>query len=495
VQPEHSVQYAYDGLKRLQSVAGTAVNWSVSWQFDEWGNRTQQSPSGLAAGRVGSQSIGYANNRVVNPAWVYDAAGNVTYDGTLHYYYDAESRLIQIDSPSIQYAYDGEGRRARKTVGGTTTYFFYGQLGLMSEFSTSSFLSSASGAAATDRLRYRIGEPTGTAVLVMDSAGTVRENNRILPYGEPWTPVPPSLSANDLKFTTYQHDDESGLDYAMARYYAGRSGRFMTPDPGLAGAELSDPQSWNAYAYTTNDPINKIDPAGMEEWAICFDGDCKAIGPGTDYPFEYVLYLARIGGMELTIPLGSQEVSSILCPRESEGVYACGVVTHSRDVPFSIADSTADGIGAGVLSGGVRTVATQGSKVVANELAAAFTSVLRRHTAPTVTNPIPRLLARVIPGTRPFVLLLGKQGAKDVFVTAADDIAGLNARQLAERLSIPYSETFTVIIFPAPAEGIASPVFRANVGFMQGGLTRGGAREWVIPNDWIPSTATVKIVK
>jgi hypothetical protein len=92
-------------------------------------------------------------------------------------------------------------------------------------------------------------------------------------------------------------------------------------------------------------------------------------------------------------------------------------------------------------------------------------------------------------------LLLGKQGAKDVFVTAADDIAGLNARQLAERLSIPYSETFTVIIFPAPAEGIASPVFRANVGFMQGGLTRGGAREWVIPNDWIPSTATVKIVK
>jgi hypothetical protein len=233
----------------------------------------------------------------------------------------------------------------------------------------------------------------------------------------------------------------------------------------------------------------------MEEWAICFDGDCKAIGPGTDYPFEYVLYLARIGGMELTIPLGSQEVSSILCPRESEGVYACGVVTHSRDVPFSIADSTADGIGAGVLSGGVRTVATQGSKVVANELAAAFTSVLRRHTAPTVTNPIPRLLARVIPGTRPFVLLLGKQGAKDVFVTAADDIAGLNARQLAERLSIPYSETFTVIIFPAPAEGIASPVFRANVGFMQGGLTRGGAREWVIPNDWIPSTATVKIVK
>jgi RHS repeat-associated protein len=268
VQPEHSVQYAYDRLKRLQSIAGTAVNWSISWQFDEWGNRTQQSPTGLAAGRVGTQSIGYANNRVVNPAWVYDAAGNVTYDGTLHYYYDAENRLIQIDSPSIQYAYDGEGRRARKTVGGTTTYFVYGQLGLMSEFSTNSFLSSASGAVATDRLRYRIGEPTGTAVLVMDSSGAVRENNRTLPYGEPWTQAPPSLSANALKFTTYQHDDESGQEYAMARYYAGRMGRFLTPDPGLTGAELSDPQSWNAYAYTANDPVNRIDESGTN-YTVC----------------------------------------------------------------------------------------------------------------------------------------------------------------------------------------------------------------------------------
>ena len=349
VQSEHSVQYAYDGLKRLQSVAGTAVDWSISWQFDEWGNRTQQSPTGLAAGRVGSQSIGYANNRVVNPAWVYDDAGNVTYDGTLHYYYDAESRLIQIDSPSIQYAYDGGGRRARKTVGGTTTYFFYGQLGLMSEFSTSSFLSSASGAAATDRLRYRIGEPTGTAVLVTDSAGTVRENNRILPYGEPWTPVPPTLSVNDRKFTTYQHDDESGLDYAMARYYARGMGRFLTPDPGNAGASLDDPQSWNPYMYAAGDPINNVDPSGTNYYEVCFDGgDCFKAGDGEGISLEWVIHEANLIGV--TVPSmwghwGPTEKDWIWCSSDT-GRYSCGSVTYIiTEQPHSFIDDIANGLG------------------------------------------------------------------------------------------------------------------------------------------------------
>jgi hypothetical protein len=90
---------------------------------------------------------------------------------------------------------------------------------------------------------------------------------------------------------------------------------------------------------------------------------------------------------------------------------------------------------------------------------------------------------------------LGRPGSNDVFVVDADDIAGLNAEQLAKRLTIPQSEKFTVIRFPAPETGIASPVFRENPGFIPGGLTRGGAREYVIPNGPIPSNAHVEVVK
>jgi hypothetical protein len=50
-----------------------------------------------------------------------------------------------MDGGAAVYAYDGEGRRMKKTVGSETTYFFYGPGGLLCEYSTSNALSSATG--------------------------------------------------------------------------------------------------------------------------------------------------------------------------------------------------------------------------------------------------------------------------------------------------------------------------------------------------------------
>jgi hypothetical protein len=77
---------------------------------------------------------------------------------------------------------------------------------------------------------------------------------------------------------------------------------------------------------------------------------------------------------------------------------------------------------------------------------------------------------------------------------AAEDIAGMNSTQIAERLTIPSADAYTVIRFPTPETGIASPVFRGNPGFAPGGKTRGGAREYVIPNGPIPTGAQTEIV-
>jgi YD repeat-containing protein len=49
IQPEHSANYAYDSLQRLSAVNGTA--WGISWGFDNWGNRTTQTPT------VGSSGV------------------------------------------------------------------------------------------------------------------------------------------------------------------------------------------------------------------------------------------------------------------------------------------------------------------------------------------------------------------------------------------------------------------------------------------------------
>jgi hypothetical protein len=91
-------------------------------------------------------------------------------------------------------------------------------------------------------------------------------------------------------------------------------------------------------------------------------------------------------------------------------------------------------------------------------------------------------------------ITIGRPGDKDVFVVAAEDIFCLNAAQLAERLTIKPSEVFTVIRFRTPASGLASPVFRSDIGFWQGGFTRGGAREFVIPNGPIPFGARIEVI-
>jgi RHS repeat-associated protein len=63
--------------------------------------------------------------------------------------------------------------------------------------------------------------------------------------------------------TGKERDTESGNDYFGARYYASSMGRFMSPDsPGFA--HLSNPQAWNLYAYTYNNPVSSVDPDGHD---------------------------------------------------------------------------------------------------------------------------------------------------------------------------------------------------------------------------------------
>ncbi|WP_127504075.1 polymorphic toxin-type HINT domain-containing protein [Actinoplanes solisilvae] len=54
--------------------------------------------------------------------------------------------------------------------------------------------------------------------------------------------------------------DPTGLIHVGAREYDPTLGRFISVDP---IQDLTDPQQWNAYTYTGNDPINQSDPTGL----------------------------------------------------------------------------------------------------------------------------------------------------------------------------------------------------------------------------------------
>jgi RHS repeat-associated protein len=82
----------------------------------------------------------------------------------------------------------------------------------------------------------------------------------------PWGEERTSTSDGTFKFATYFRDVVSnGIpeDYANARYYNNNFGRFWSVDPGGAkAADPKNPQSWNRYAYTNDDPVNFSDPSG-----------------------------------------------------------------------------------------------------------------------------------------------------------------------------------------------------------------------------------------
>ena len=62
------------------------------------------------------------------------------------------------------------------------------------------------------------------------------------------------------------YDEETGLHYNYHRYYDPKTGRYLTPDPiGLLGGI-------NLYQYASANPINSIDPLGLEPATITAGG-------------------------------------------------------------------------------------------------------------------------------------------------------------------------------------------------------------------------------
>ena len=66
------------------------------------------------------------------------------------------------------------------------------------------------------------------------------------------------------KFTSKERDNETELDYFLARYYSSTQGRFTGVDPLLSSAKTHRPESWNRYSYCYNNPLRYVDPDGQK---------------------------------------------------------------------------------------------------------------------------------------------------------------------------------------------------------------------------------------
>jgi len=141
---------------------------------------------------------------------------------------------------------------------------------------------------ASGNVDYYVGDQLGTARVVTNAAGTIQDEVDYYPYGGERDVTGPT-TGNNYKFTGKERDSESGLDNFGARYDSSQYGRFMTPDPDNVSGFMNqtDPQSWNGYAYVRNNPLNAVDPDGLDcvyvedDKASYNSGNCIAGKNGT----------------------------------------------------------------------------------------------------------------------------------------------------------------------------------------------------------------------
>jgi RHS repeat-associated protein len=267
INTSQSTTYTYDELGRLKTARtndlASANTWKLKFGYDRYGNRLSEIPvAGTANMPFSEIFVEPTTNRI--GGLQYDAAGNVTNDLLHAYTYNAENKITSVDGAG-SYVYDAGGLRVKKN--GIVYIYDGGQV--IAEYSNGAAPSAPSveyvgplASFASGTTTYYYSDHLSIRVLA-DASGTVTGRQTQYPFGELVTELQ-SGATTKWQFTNYQRDlgsGDSGLDYALARFYGTRFDRFTSMDP-LQGS-VFDPQSLNRYAYAGNDPINSSDPTGM----------------------------------------------------------------------------------------------------------------------------------------------------------------------------------------------------------------------------------------
>jgi RHS repeat-associated protein len=343
--------YTYDSLNRLSTATETGA-WSQTYGYDRFGNRhvspSQSSGYPLDPDLTPTQAghISSTTNRVLLPGFSYDFSGNQktqTRGGMSEVMeYDAENRQtsFQSGSSTTTYTYDGEGRRVKKeSPGGVTSVYVYNAMGQMvAEYTTPDPAPPAGGGTS-----YITSDHLGSARVVTNASGAVKARHDYLPFGEELgllggRTLAMGYSQTDglrQKFTGYERDQESGLDFAQARYCSSVTGRFMSPDP-LPGQEAI-PQSWNRYTYVLNNPLLFIDPDGLEWRRNDGTGGIKWFNKGDDRAgtteWAQLHYISGTGenAVEVTLNPNGPQGRIITISSDPFSPLGIGISTNSDD--------------------------------------------------------------------------------------------------------------------------------------------------------------------
>jgi RHS repeat-associated protein len=309
-------KYYYDSLNRIDDATedltptggSSTQTWRQDFIYDRYGNRnfveanTTTIPRSCGSSpnftictadqKKFNPSISSSNNNRLSSSdgYAYDSSGSMTADTESRtFIYDGENKQVEVKNSSNQtigqYSYDGDGKRIKKYVPdtGETTIFVYDAAGKeIAEYS--SIVANSTDA----KVAYLTSDHLGSPRINTDANGAVMARHDYHPFGEEIatsqriTGLGYAEDAIRKQFTGYERDNETDLDFAQARMYSKSLGRFTTADPVMIMKDrFYDPQRWNLYLYTRDNPIRYKDPTG--KYTCRDDAKCES---ASDKAFE-----------------------------------------------------------------------------------------------------------------------------------------------------------------------------------------------------------------
>ncbi|MCP4263332.1 MAG: hypothetical protein GY774_38375, partial [Planctomycetes bacterium] len=272
--------YVYDDLGRLEEVKKNTIV-VESYEYDANGNRTLE--TNTMRGIV-NKVYDYTNEDHIISAgsdlYVFDDDGFLVdrvSAATTSYDYSLRGELLSVDltdGRSVTYDHDPMGRRIAKKIDGTVVekYLWQDSTTLLAVYDGSDNLTMrfnyADGRLPISMLRggntyYMIYDQVGTLRLIVDSAGSITKR---IDYDSFGNIISDSNSSFEVPFGFGGglHDRDTGLVRFGARDFDPTIGRWTAKDPiDFAGGDV------NLYGYVQNNPVNWIDPRGLQE--VIFD--------------------------------------------------------------------------------------------------------------------------------------------------------------------------------------------------------------------------------
>jgi RHS repeat-associated protein len=171
-------------------------------------------------------------------------------------------------------------------------------------------------------IRYQFDNHLGSSSLEIDDQARVISFEEYTPLGSTsYQALDKGITANAkrYRYSAKERDEESGLYYFGARYYAPWLGRWVSADP------LGLKDGPNPFVYTQNNPVNLVDPNGTESAAdrpfVNYEINATAKvthgGPEGDTFSRDVTIKVSIGGF--AFQYHNHDEGPVFAPREGDG--------------------------------------------------------------------------------------------------------------------------------------------------------------------------------